>query len=217
MCGRITLTVPDLHTVAELLEADLAAEDAAAYRPRYNAAPTDRLFIAVLAAKASGARRQLVPARWGFPGGVINVRSETAARQPAFEQGRAIVPADGFFEWTGPKSARRPIWFRPRAGGLLYLAGLARPLPDGQPCFVVLTTEARGPIAEVHDRMPVLLPPARAREWLERKDSGLLVPAPEDFLTATEVSTRVNSVANDDPGCLEPPEPPPPRKQLSLL
>jgi putative SOS response-associated peptidase YedK len=65
--------------------------------------------------------------------------------------------------------------------------------------------------------MPVLLPPARAREWLERADSGLLVPAPDEFLTATEVSTRVNSVANDDPACLEPPAPPPPKKQLSLL
>jgi putative SOS response-associated peptidase YedK len=65
--------------------------------------------------------------------------------------------------------------------------------------------------------MPVLLPPARAREWLERADSGLLVPAPDDFLTATEVSTRVNSVANDDPACLEPPAPPPSKKQLSLL
>jgi putative SOS response-associated peptidase YedK len=214
MCGRITLTVPDLHTVAELLEADLAAEDAAAYRPRYNAAPTDRLYIVV---RPDGARRKLVPARWGFPGGVINLRSETAARKSAFQNGRAIVPADGFFEWKGPKNDRRPIWFRPRGGGLLYLAGLALPGPGGDQCFAVLTTEASGLVAAAHDRMPVLLPPGRAREWLERADSGLLVPAPEDFLTATEVSTRVNSVANDDPACLEPPAPPPPKKQLSLL
>lgn len=214
MCGRITLTVPDLHTVAELLEADLAAEDAAAYRPRYNAAPADLHFVAL---QPEGARRRLVPARWGFPGGAINVRSETAPRRRAFERGRAIVPADGFFEWKGPKNDRRPIWFRPRGGGLLYLAGLTVPGPDGQPCFAVLTTEASGLVAEAHDRMPVLLAPARAREWLERADSGLLVPAPDDFLTATEVSTRVNSVANDDPACLEPPSPPPPERQLSLL
>lgn len=214
MCGRMTLTMPDLDAVAAALEASVSPEDAPLYRPRWNAAPTDRLWILLPG-------RRLVPALWGFPGGLINARAETAAALPAFRdafaRSRVVVPADGFYEWKGPPRDRRPVWFRPREGGLLLLAGLAATAPDGRPCFVVLTTEARGPVADLHDRMPALLARDGAQAWLERADSSLLVPAPPDFLTATEVSTRVNSVANDDPACIEPPEPPPPKRQLSLF
>lgn len=214
MCGRITLTMPDVDAVAAALEASVAPEDAALYRPRWNGAPTDRLFILL-------PDRRLVPALWGFPGGLINARAETAAGLPAFRDAfahrRVVVPADGFYEWKGAKNDRRPVWFRPREGGLLCLAGLAGTAPDGRPCFVVLTTEAAGPVSDLHDRMPVLLPRHRCRDWLERADSSLLVPAPPDFLTATEVSTRVNSVANDDAECVAPPAPPAPKRQLSLF
>jgi putative SOS response-associated peptidase YedK len=197
----MTLTTPDVEAVAALVEARVSPQDAALYRPRYNAAPTDQHWIVEPARDG----RVLLPAVWGFPGGVINVRSETADRRfrEPFLHGRVVVPADGFFEWTGPRDARRPIWFRPRGGGLLYLAGLAERLPDGRLAFAVLTTEAAGPVARVHNRMPVLLPRERVQAWLEKPDSGLLIPAPDDFLTATEVSPRVNDVKNDDPSVLE--------------
>ncbi len=211
MCGRITLTMPDLDDVAAALEASVSVEDALLYRPRFNGAPTDRLWIVE-------PDHKLVPALWGFPGGTINARSETAAHSPAFRDAfahrRVVVPADGFYEWKGPRSDRRPVWFRPREGSILFLAGLAATAPDGRPCFVVLTTEAAGPVAELHDRMPVLLPRDRAQAWLQRADSSLLVPAPPDFLTATEVSTRVNSVANDDAECIARPMP---KRQLSFF
>ena len=214
MCGRITLTLPDLDQVAALLDASVDPSDAASYRPRWNAAPTDSHWMLIEG-------RKLVPARWGFPGGVINARAESVAVRKAFREAyrarRVVVPADGFYEWQGPIIDRRPIWFRPRAGGLLYLAGLATAFPDGAPCFVVLTTEAAGPVAEAHDRMPVLLPRNRVGDWLSRPDSGLLVPAPVDFLTATAVSRRVNDVANDDPSCLDAPEPPLQSPQLTLF
>ena len=217
MCGRMTLTVPDLREVAALLEAQLAPEDAALYRPRWNAAPTDQHWLL----QADG---RLLPARWGFAsatGLLINARAETAGRLAAFRDAfahrRVVVLADGFYEWAGPKSDRRPIWFHPRAGGLLYLAGLSEEGKDGKPCFVVLTTDARGPVAAAHDRMPVLLPREQLRDWLERPESGLLVPAPEEILLGTEVSTRVNSVANDDASLLEPAKKPPPPRQLTLI
>ena len=91
----------------------------------------------------------------------------------------------------------------------------------GRRAFVILTTGASGQVAQIHDRMPVILPRERAQLWLENPDSGLLVPAPDDFLTATEVSRRVNDVHNDDPAVLGPPEPekaaPDKPEQLGLL
>lgn len=217
MCGRVTLTTPDVHEVAALLEARLAPEHAALYRPRYNAAPSDQHWIV----QSSPQGRVLVPAVWGFAGTggalVINARSETAPvrfREP-FARRRVVVPADGFYEWTGPRSARRPLWFRPRQGGLLYLAGLADTLPDGRPCFVILTTEAAGEVARIHDRMPVILRRDRVQQWLDEADAALLVPA--DVVSGTEVSPRVNDVRNDDASVLQPPPAPAPPRQLPLL
>lgn len=201
MCGRATLTVSDLRAVAEMLEASVSPAHAALYRPRYNAAPGDQHWIVQLTPQG----RLLVPAVWGLANGAINLRGEKGLR------GRraVIMPADGFYEWTGPRNGRRPIWFRPRGGGLLFLAALMDTLPDGRLCFAVLTTDAAGEVAKIHDRMPVVLPREKAQQWLERPDSSLLVPW--DSLTGTEVSPRVNDVKNDDPSLLAPPG------QLSLL
>ncbi len=201
MCGRATLTVSDLRAVAEMLEASVSPAHAALYRPRYNAAPGDQHWIVQLTPRG----RVLVPAVWGLANGAINLRGEKGLR------GRraVIMPADGFYEWTGPRNGRRPIWFRPRGGGLLFLAALLDTLPDGRLCFAVLTTGAAGEVAKIHDRMPVVLPREKAQQWLERPDSSLL--GPSDCLTGTEVSPRVNDVKNDDPSLLAPPG------QLSLL
>ena len=76
MCGRVTLTTPDVHEVARLLEARIAPADAALYRPRWNAAPTDRHWVV----EPSPQGRVLLPARWGFRSGAINARSETVER-----------------------------------------------------------------------------------------------------------------------------------------
>jgi putative SOS response-associated peptidase YedK len=216
MCGRITLSRADADEVAEILGASVAPE--LAYRPRWNVAPTDVHPIVHF----STGKRILAPAAWGFPNDghapAINARAETVASRPlfrdAFAHRRCVVPADGFFEWTGPKGHRRPIWFHAPSGALLAMAGLWELDEMGRMRFTVLTTPPNARVAEIHDRMPALLPLERLGDWLRAPDAKLLHPAPDDALVGVAVSDRVNSVANDDPACLTPATPP---RQLPLL
>jgi putative SOS response-associated peptidase YedK len=213
----MTLTRRELHELADELEAVGDAELAAAYRPRYNVAPTDPHPILRLV----GGARRLTPARWGLParpaaggkrrGPLINVRSETVefSRKELLADGRCVVPADGFYEWKRGPGGSEPIWFHRPDGRLLLLAGLW----EGE-AFTVLTTTPNTLVAEVHDRMPVVLSPDDAEAWLLAPAQKLLRPAPEGALAARPVSGRVNSVRNDDPACLDPPGPP---AQLSLV
>jgi putative SOS response-associated peptidase YedK len=229
MCGRFTLTRRDFDKMARELDAEVRPEDAASYRPRYNIAPTDAHWIV----REKRERRELLPAKWGLVNSwakdakgaarQINSRSESAMKRPAFRDAfverRCVVPADGFFEWIGAKESRRPIWFHAPDGGLLLFAGLYESwlnpeTTEWMRSFTILTTEANDVVAPVHDRMPVIVPWEQVEEWIfvpaEGREAhaerlvGMLRPAAHDVLVATEVSRRVNSVANDDEGCLEP-------------
>ena len=95
----------------------------------------------------------------------INARSETLEQRPtfreAFQQRRCVVPADGLFEWSGPKGKRQPLLIHPRAGVLLLFAGLYEswyPEKDRpELTFTIVTCAANSAIASIHDRMPVVL------------------------------------------------------------
>jgi putative SOS response-associated peptidase YedK len=218
MCGRFTLTVATFDELCALLGVPPDVDAAAVFRPRYNVAPTDTHIIL-----CEEGRRHLAPAVWGL--GVdkpqINARSETADSRPtfraAFARTRCVVPADGFFEWTAD---RQPIWYHRKDGGLLLMAGMFERDRSGLR-FTILTTAANDLIAPVHDRMPVILAPEQVDTWLGRtplpKLRKLLAPAPADWLVATEVSPRVNSVKNDDAACLDPPPGKPKPRQLRLF
>ena len=203
MCGRYTLTYQDLGEVAQELGAILDPEAAAVYHPRYNIAPTQ----ATIVARPRGDRPALVPATWGLHVGgrlVFNARLETAPSRfaAAWARGRCVVPADGFYEWTGPRDDRRPLRFHAPDDRPLFLAALfEEPAEVGAPpTFTILTTASRPPVAAIHERMPVLLSPASVGAWLSRPPRAL---RPDDLpLVATAASPRVNAVANDDPGCL---------------
>ena len=222
MCGRFTLTTPDIDALARLVSAEIDPRLLAEHRPRYNIAPTASTVLVC----ATAEQRRLEPGVWGLtspwgadkrPGGLINARAETAARLPtfrdAFVRGRCGVLADGFYEWTGPRSKRMPLWFRRRDGQPLVLAGLSREDIDPETGevtrrFTILTTQANATLAPHHDRMPVILPLQGLDRWLGPARpaalSDLLGPAPDDLLSTTPVSPRVNSPRHDDPACIEP-------------
>jgi putative SOS response-associated peptidase YedK len=222
MCGRMTLAWSDLDEVADALEATYDEQLRGLYRPRYNIAPTDRHPVVILADDAHS--RRLTFAGWGFSRGakrppLFNARSETAALRDSFRQAfaarRCVVPADGFYEWSGPKDARQPHWIHRRDGHLLLMAGLFEETPEDAR-FSVLTTSPNQVVARLHDRMPVILEPGEVDVWLRNGAPELLKATGEDTLTTQEVSPRVNSVKNDDPGCLLPPQTESPR-QLRLI
>lgn len=224
MCGRMTLTTDDYDSVARELDAVVSRELRELYRPRYNVAPGDVHWIVCRADE----QRILRGATWGWfrdDGGLlVNARAENVARSPthrvAFLRGRCGVVADGFFEWSGPRSDRRPWWFHRPDGGLLVLAGLFDDVVDpatGESTrrFTVLTTEANREVSDVHDRMPVILPLPGLRDWLSSDDEQrlgqLLRPSPDATLVARPVSKLVNKTGNDAPECIEP-VPAPPRQ-----
>ncbi len=108
--------------------------DLSFHHPRYNIAPTQEHFVLI----SEYERRKILPARWGLVNSgakdnsraaqCINTMAETVESEPsfrdAFRQRRCIVPADLFYEWMGPKQARKPVRFYARDGGLLFFWAL---------------------------------------------------------------------------------------------
>lgn len=130
-------------------------------------------------------------ARWGIqspdrPQLVINARSETAAEKPMFaaavRQGRCLLPASLYYEWT--RKSRSRTRMQVRSGRRLYMAALIRPSassPTGTE-FAVLTRPAAGEVSALHDRMPLILPDRQTRrQWLEDETfARLLLQNPPD-------------------------------------
>lgn len=112
------------------------------------------------------------PVKWGFPhfkgsGVIINARSETAAEKRMFrnslESKRCVIPTSGFFEWSSDKT--KYLFQRPTSK-VLYLAGLYNDY-DGERRFVILTKAANSSMADIHDRMPVVLQEDEIKTWIE--------------------------------------------------
>jgi len=183
--------------------------------PRWNVAPTDP----VLAIREdSSGERQAGMLRWGLvlgrdvPKGrpLINARAETIDERPAFRaafrQRRCLIPADGFYEWRLTDYGKQPVWIT--TGELFAFAGIWAKAGDLHSCAIV-TCEPSRQVSEVHDRMPVILPPEAEAAWLDPEaDPGglreLLRPWSGE-LEMREVSEAVNDVRNDGPEVLEPP------------
>lgn len=165
---------------------------------------------------------------------MINARSETAAEKPAFRRAlaarRCLLPADGWYEWQrraatkDHKASKQPYLTRYADGKSLAMAGLwefwkpkdgelLEKYPHGLVTATVLTTEAVGPLAQVHDRMPLVLPADAWAAWLDPDTDGKnpdvlrwLAPPSLDLVRTLEivpVSDKVNSVKNNSAELLE--------------
>ncbi len=219
MCGRYTLKTP-----AGDLQEELALDDKPELKPRYNIAPSQDVAIVV-----SGPGRKLEWARWGLIPfwakdekigyKMINARAETLAEKPAYREAvkhrRCLIPADGFYEWRKTTEGKVPVHIRRRGGRAFAFAGLWetwKPKAGGDPvrsCTIV-TSGSNALIAPFHDRMPVIVPPARYARWLSAEPlspdelADLARPYPAEELEAYDVSSLVNSPKNDAPDCVAP-------------
>ncbi|MEK6799421.1 MAG: SOS response-associated peptidase, partial [Planctomycetota bacterium] len=149
---------------------------------------------------------------------MINARAETLAEKPsyrnAFKHRRCLVVADGFYEWKTLPKGKQPYHICMADRQPFGIAGLWENWqgPNGnvvQSCTLI-TTQPNRLLADIHDRMPVILPPERFGEWLSPDDhdvarlSQLLRPFSETLMRAFPVSTRVNAPTFDDPACMAP-------------
>ena len=212
MCGRATLATP-----TEILRALFELYHVPALSPRYNIAPSQELAII-------REPHQLELVHWGLPdtgrSRGINVRAESVARAPryrdAFRTRRCLVIVDGFFEWRrGSGKRKQPHLIRREDGQPFALAGIWDRSGEGDSCAIV-TAAAQGVVADLHNRMPLILPPDAHARWLdreERKPLDLLVPD-TSALTSHPVSAAVNNPANDDPALVEPAAPEPENLEL---
>jgi putative SOS response-associated peptidase YedK len=209
-------------TRAEALEerfrAQIAAEEAA---PTYNAAPSQEQLTIL-----SDNPQAIVRAAWGFvpewadsKAGVkpvINARAESIATKPffraAFKQQRCLVLADGFYEWRRTKEGKRPYRITLKTDEPFAFAGLWSTVHDRtgntHTTFAIITTEANALVAQMHNRMPVILQEQDEEGWLNPQlpleaAQALLVPFPAERMTAYAVSTKVNSPAHNTPDVIE--------------
>jgi putative SOS response-associated peptidase YedK len=151
---------------------------------------------------------------------MINARAETVAEKPsfraAFRRRRCLIPADGFYEWKKEVGQKRktPIYIRLNSGKPFALAGLWERWysSDGSEILscAIITTRPNEMMVNIHNRMPVILPPESYDLWLDSGEpdrealQSLLTPYPAGEMHAYPVSTVVNSPANDRPECIQP-------------
>ena len=233
MCGRYRLSRRK-QIIEQHFDSASGEED---WNPRYNVAPTQP--VPVIRQHPKEPRRELSLVRWGLvpwwakdatgAAKMINARSETAAKLPAFRDAfkirRCIIPADGFYEWSRAGKTKQPYCFEVNEGELFALAGIWERWKDAggnviETCSIQTTTP-NVVTAAVHDRMPVILDPAGYDLWLDpgfadvAAASELLKPYDARPMRRYPVSTRINHAANDDAECAKPIElEAPPQGQL---
>lgn len=215
MCGRFA-TSKSLDQLEE--EFALVGVPARELPANWNVAPTQEVYVMTEGPKLEIMRWGLIPA-WAKPDFVsahtINARSESVHEKPsfrnAFKSRRCFVPADGYYEWAtelGKYESKQPFFIHRRDNHALAMAGIYE---NGT--VAIITKEATGAFAAIHNRMPLFLPLDEWEFWLDSKvtdvselqdvvQSGL---SPEAAgLIAEPVSTRVNKIVNNGPELVQP-------------
>ena len=219
MCGRFTLKTDTKKLAEAFAEFEVPQELPA----RYNIAPSQAVAVV-----ANNGEHKVEFFQWGLipswakdpkiGNQMINARAETLGEKPAFKAAykrrRCLVLADGFYEWRKEEGkTKTPMYAQLKSGEPFALAGLWemwRSAEDTILSCTIITTDPNELMAEIHNRMPVILPPEAYKLWLDPAErtpdqlNGLLKPYPAELMTAYPVSKLVNSPQNDSPELIEP-------------
>lgn len=221
MCGRYSYFGP-LDILKESIQIDFIDDEPT---PNYNIAPTQSV-PAVLKDQRQTHLRQL---HWGLipfwakdasiGSRMINARAETISEKPsfrnAFKKRRCLIPANGYFEWTGAKGNKQPYFIATGSGKSFVFAGLWETWTNKsdeitiESCTII-TTYASSGISHLHHRMPVILVPEFNNAWLDPalQDAGELIQILKDGATQEfayhPVSKDVNNVRNNGPDLIKP-------------
>lgn len=227
MCGRLSIhKLEAFHALADALGIPGDRRRLDGLGARYNVGPS--MPVPALVPEENGLVLEALT--WGFQPDwaarkgesrlLINARAETVFTLPTFRDAvrrrRAVVLANGFYEWQRDAHDRplQPWYVSPVQQDWIAIAAFREGHDAGHVC--VLTTHPNPVMAPIHDRMPVLLAPGAIRQWLSPGSPGqletLLTSAPEDWLTANAVSTRVNAIRHDEPALHTPVTPEAPRQ-----
>jgi len=221
MCGRFSLdtTLEDLYIALKIkTRINIAA--------RYNIAPGQPILV--LRNHPVRVAREYQHLGWGLipgwmkqaptTGTMINARAETVAEKPTFRSAlqhrRCLIPADGYYEWKSMQGRKQPYYFHLKDGTPFCFAGLwERWQPtEGEPVqsCAIITTGANALGADIHHRMPVILPRDDYARWLAPGITApsevlpLLQPYPPEAMSVYPVSTLVNNARVDEPRCITP-------------
>jgi len=124
-----------------------------------------------------------------------------------FLNARCIVPASGFYEWTGKKGNKIPHYIYPTMDKFMGFAGIFSDLApedkNSKRSYSIITTSPNKVMENFHERMPVILHPEEFNDWLNPDNNNpdfltdYLRPYPDDAITEHIVSKFVGNVQNN--------------------
>ena len=227
MCGRVRLS-SDYSEIKIALKFDLDAP-APNFKPDWNKPPTEPMLVAI---RSEDGKRIPKMMRWGLlpfwakdeklSYTTFNARSEEFTTKPAFKNAwqkgqRCLVVTDGFYEWRklDPKGKNKQPYAICMAGGMMVMAGLWEIWKDPKSgsevlSCTILTCRPNDAMAELHDRMPVILAESDWPKWLgeapatEGELLAMLKPCSDEALRIWPVDKAVGNVKNTGPELLTP-------------
>ena len=228
MCGRYANFLTQ-QALVDAFAIATVADDVRLLPPSWNVAPTQRVPIVVCPPQDPGSRAAEA-ARWGLVPSwakdpsigsrMINARAETVADKPsfraAFAKRRCLLPASGYFEWHTEAGTKTPHFIHHADGSPLAFAGLYawwrdKGVGDDAPWLLsctIITTAARGPMRDLHDRQPVMLTADAQQSWLDAHstpdDLFAAIDHPAPDLQWHAVDSRVGNVRHNDAALVEP-------------
>ena len=219
MCGRFAITSPPAA-----IRAAFDYGEQPNFPARHNIAPTQPVGVVLM---EQGTRHYRLM-RWGFvPSWVkdprtftllINARAETVREKPAFRNAirrrRCLIPADGYYEWHIVGNQKHPYFIYPRNNEPIGFAAIAETWsgPNGEEVdtVAIVTAAAKGGLAMLHHRAPVIIEPGDFARWLDcasvnvNEAMAVMVAPSERAFAWHRVSRHVNRVGNDDARLIAP-------------